>query len=85
VKILTVYYSWTGTTAQIARMIQQGLGEDLEELQAAYARDSVGYPVLSKEAASRQQAKYHEVELDPGHYDLVISAPLYGALISLRP
>ena len=82
-KVLTVYYTWTGTTAQIARAIQQELGGDLEELQATYAPDSSGYPVLSKEAASRGQAKYHGVKHDPGHYDLVIiGTPVWGFNIS---
>jgi len=83
VKVLTVYYTWTGTTAQIAKMIQQELGGDLEELQATYAQNSAGYPVLSKEAAFRQQAKYLELKHDPGHYDLVIiGTPVWGFNIS---
>ena len=82
-KILTVYYVWTGTTAQIARMIQQGLGGDSEELQVAYAQDSAGYPVLGKEAVSRERAKYHAVKHDPGCYDLVIvGTPVWGFNIS---
>ena len=69
--------------AQIARMIQQELGGDLEELQAAYAQDSAGYPVLSKEAASRERAKCHAVKHDPDQYDLVIvGTPVWGSNIS---
>ncbi len=82
-KVLIVYYSWTGATGQIARMIQQELGGDLEKLQAAYDQDSIGYPVLSKEITSRVQAKYHAVKHDPGHYDLVIiGTPVWGFNIS---
>jgi len=81
--VLTVYYSWTGTTAQTARMIQQELGGDLKELRAAYAQDSAGYPVLSKEAAYKELATYHAVKHDPGRYDLVIiGTPVWGFNIS---
>ena len=81
--VLTVYNSWTGMTAQIARMIQQELGGDLEELQAAYARDNIGYPVLSKEATSRERAKCHAVKHEPAHYGLVIiGTPVWGFNIS---
>jgi len=81
--VLTVYYTWTGTTRQIARMIQQGLGGDLKELQAAYVQDNAGYPVLSKEEIYKERATYHAVKHDPGRYDLVIiGTPVWGFNIS---
>ena len=74
-----------GKTAQIARMIQQELGGDLEELQAAYTQDSASYLVLSKEIVSSEQSKYHAVKHDPVHTIWSSSAHLCGGLIFLLP
>jgi len=64
-------------------MIQQGLGGDLKELQAAYVQDNAGYPVLSNEAVSKEWAKCHAVKHDPVRFDLVIiGTPVWDFNIS---
>ncbi len=72
-KALTVYYSRTGTTAEIARMIHKELGGDLEEIQDTRDRSGVlNYLRSALEAAFKKQAKIKEVRYDPGKYDLVV-------------
>ncbi len=83
-KILTVYYSRTDITGEIARAIQQELGGDLEALQDTRDRSGVmGYLHSGLEAALKKQAEIKEVKHDPGQYDLVIiGTPVWSHTIS---
>lgn len=72
-KILTVYYSRTGITADIGRSIHEELGGDLEEIKDARNRDGIlNYLVAGMEAATKKQANIQPAGYDPGAYDLVV-------------
>ena len=83
-KVLTVYYSRTGITAKIARMIHDELGGDLEEIKDTRSRSGAfNYLRSGMEAALKMQAKIQAAGHDPGAYDLVvIGTPVWSHTMS---
>jgi menaquinone-dependent protoporphyrinogen IX oxidase len=72
-KILTVYYTRTGITAEIARLITEELGGELEEIKDTRNRNGVlAYLLSGMEAALKKQARIIKAKNDPGEYDLVV-------------
>ncbi len=83
-KILTVFYSRTGITAEVARAVHVALGGDLEEIKDTRKRDGmINYLYSGMEAALKKPAKIEPVRHDPGAYDLVIiGTPVWSHNIS---
>jgi len=84
VKILTVYYSRTGITADVARAIHAALGGDLEEIKDTKNRSGIiNFLYSGMEAALKKPAKIQPARHDPAAYDLVvIGTPVWAHNIS---
>lgn len=83
-KVLTAYYSQTGITAKIARLINEELGGDLEAIRETERVN--GQWTLTPQAQKisvHSQDRIEEVKHDPGAYGLVIiGTPVWGFQIS---
>ncbi len=72
-KALTVYYSRTGITAEVARAVHEELGGDLEEIRVTRDRRGIsGSLLLALEALLTMKAPIVEAKNEPGRYDLVV-------------
>ncbi|MDO9536040.1 MAG: flavodoxin [Bacillota bacterium] len=72
-KKLIVYYTRTGITAEVARLLNKELGGELEEIKDTRNRKGVlAYLQSAMEAALKKQAKILKTKNDPGEYDLVV-------------
>ncbi len=83
-KVLTVYYSRTGITAEVARALHAALGGELEEIKDTRNRAGIiNYLYAGMEAALKKAAKIEPARHDPGAYDLVIiGTPVWSHNIS---
>ena len=83
-KTLIVYYSRTGITSKVAKLIHEELGGELEEIKDTRNRDGVmAYLQSCMEAALKKQARIKRTENDAGEYDLVvIGTPVWSHTIS---
>ncbi len=79
-KILIVYYSRTGTTEKIAKLIRQHLNCDTEELVDLKRREGIlGNLSGGIDALLQRKTAIRPVSHDPSQYDLVImGTPVWG-------
>lgn len=71
--ILVVYYSRSGTTEKIARVLAEKLEADLEEIVSKNKRKGlIGYLRSGQEAAQKKLTEINKSEKNPSDYDLVI-------------
>jgi len=82
--ILVVYFSRTGTTAQVARSLASALGADLDIIVERRSRDGLrGYFRSAYEATRRILPDIANPARDPGDYDLVIiGSPTWNASVA---
>ncbi len=83
-KALTVYYSQTGITAKIARLINEELGGDLEAIrETELVNGQWTLPPHGQKVSVHPQERIEEIKHDPSGYDLVIiGTPVWGFQIS---
>ena len=80
-KILIVYYSRTGHTEQVAKVLAEKLGADLEKIREKRSRlGFFGYWRSGREAMSGKLPAIEPVERDPAEYDLVVlGSPVWAS------
>lgn len=72
-KILVVYYSRTQTTKNVAKILAEKLGADLEEIKDTVNRmGAKGYLISGRDATLRRLTTLLKSEKNPADYDLVI-------------
>lgn len=81
---LVVFFSRTGTTRKVARLIAKFLKSDLEELQESKSRKGVfGWLRSGRESAFKSKPLIHLTKNDPSDYDLVIiGTPVWAGSMS---
>ena len=81
---LVVYYSRSGTTRRLAKMLARELDADLEEIvDDGDRRGVLGYLRSGLEAALRRVPAIHPLEHDPSTYDLVVvGTPIWNWSLS---
>lgn len=79
-KILTVFYSRTGTTKSVAELISNGLKSDKEEIIDMADRSGVmGWLKGGRDAKQKKLTKIKPIQKDPSKYDLiVIGTPIWA-------
>jgi hypothetical protein len=83
-KILVVYYSRTGTTRSVARMLAERLGCRLEEIVDPTPRSGLrGYLRCMVDIGLRRRTRLSALKEDPSKYQLVIvGTPVWGSSVS---
>lgn len=83
-KILIAYYSLTGTTAKVAKKIQENLNCEIEEIEDLKDRSgALGYLKSCIDAIRKKPADIKTVEKDPSDYDLVIiGTPIWAGTMA---
>lgn len=72
-KTLVAYYSRTGTTKKVAKMIAQKLGAELEEIKDTVDRSGVkGYLLSGRDAMKKRLTTLEPATHNVSQYDLVI-------------
>lgn len=72
-RCLVAYYSWTGSTAKVARAIAAALSADVEDIREVQRRSGLFSFVRSAiEASQRKSSTILSSSTDAGAYDLVI-------------
>lgn len=82
--ILVIYYSRTGTTAELAEAIARPLGADLERIQDTKKREGFfGFMRSMRDAFRRGSSPIRPLSVDPAAYDLVIiGTPDWGQSVA---
>lgn len=80
-KILVVYFSRTGHTAQVARALADRLGADLEPVREARSRKGFWqYFRSAREALAGKRAEIEPARHDPAAYDVVLlGSPVWAS------
>ena len=83
-KALVVFYSRTGTTKKLARIISDILECDIEELIDTKKRSGpVGWLMSTKDGAQKNPTTIRELEKNPVYYDVVvIGTPIWAGGMS---
>jgi flavodoxin len=83
-KVLTVFYSRTGTTRNVAESISKALSCDIEEIFDTKNRTGpLGFIASGREASQKKLAAIQHVKKDPGLYDIVlIGTPVWAGTMS---
>ncbi|PRR78356.1 flavodoxin [Clostridium liquoris] len=83
-KVLVVYYSRTGTTKDVSKIIKEKLRCSVEEIHDAKNRQGiVGYIKAGREGFKKSMTVIKPIKKDPSMYDLVIiGTPVWAAHIS---
>lgn len=78
-KILTVFYSRTGNTGKVAKLISQSLKTDIEEIYDLKDRSGpLGYLVGGRDGMLKKTTQINKQKFDPGQYDLtIIGTPIW--------
>ena len=72
-KTLIVFYSRTGITKKVAKILAEKIPADLEELYDLQDRSGVvGYLKSGRDAMNKKLSKIRALEKNPADYDLVI-------------
>ncbi|MCK4319316.1 NAD(P)H-dependent oxidoreductase [Candidatus Micrarchaeota archaeon] len=72
-KTLVVFYSRTGTTKKVAKMLSVLLKADLEEIIDTKNRNGfINYLISTIDAIQKKYTKIKKTEKDPADYDLVV-------------
>jgi flavodoxin len=72
-KTITYYYSKTGTTKRVAKLIAKKLGSDIEELIDTKNRKGIiGYFVSCFDSKKKKLTQLEKLRKKPSDYDLVI-------------
>lgn len=79
-KTLVVYYSRTGTTEKVAKLISEKLKCDIERIDDFKKRNGAfGYLISGKEASMKQIIRIKPLDHDVKDYDLVvIGTPIWA-------
>ena len=83
-KILLVYYSWTGNTRKLAQKITSKLKCDVEEIyEAGRRRGKLGFMIGGFQASLGMKSKIEKPKKSPADYDFVIiGGPVWADRIS---
>lgn len=83
-KILIVYYSRSGTTRRVAKILSETLNGSVEEITEVRGRNGLyGYWRSAIEARRKQSATILPVKNDPSNFDLVvIGTPVWARSVS---
>jgi menaquinone-dependent protoporphyrinogen IX oxidase len=72
-KALVAYYSWTGTTRQVAKAVATGLGCESEEIREPKPRSmGLGFAIAGMQSSMHLRPRILDVQHDLAQYDLVI-------------
>lgn len=79
-KTLIAFYSRTGTTKKIAKVLAEKLGADLEEIKDTVDRSGIkGYLISGRDAMKKKMTKIDSSKFNPADYDLtIIGTPIWG-------
>jgi len=83
-KVLTVFYSRTGTTRKVAESISKALSCDIEEIFDTKNRAGpLGFITAARDASNKKLTVIRETKMDPSAYDIiVIGTPVWGRAMS---
>jgi flavodoxin len=83
-KALVVYFSRTGNTRNLGRLIADGLGADVDEITERKSRLGIlGYLRSGREAWLKRRADVFPSGVDPSAYDLVVvGTPIWNMSLS---
>ncbi len=84
-KTLIAFYSRTGTTKKIAKVLAEKLGADLEEIKDTVDRSGIkGYLISGRDAMKKKITKLEPARFNPADYDLtIIGTPIWGGNMSV--
>lgn len=79
-KVLTIFYSKTGTTKKIALELKEKLQCDVEEIKELKERKGViGFIKSAYDALTKKLTEIAPIEKDPANYDIIIlSTPVWA-------
>ncbi len=79
-----VFYSKSGNTKKIAKIVSEKLGSDLEEIKDLKNRKGFfGFMISGFEAVTEKPSKIAQIEKNPENYDLVIvCTPVWAGSLS---
>ena len=77
---LTIFYSRTGTTKKVAKLISENLSSDIEEIFDEKNRSGkIGYVKAGKDALRKKLTTLKKYTKDPSSYDLtLIGTPIWS-------
>jgi flavodoxin len=80
-KTLVVYYSRSGNTRQVAEVLAQKMGADLEELIDRHPRKGlVGWLKSGRDAVKEKETELAPLDHSPENYDaIVVGTPVWAA------
>jgi flavodoxin len=83
-KALTVFYSRTGTTRNVAESISKALSCDIEEIFDTKNRAGpLGFIIAGRDASGKKLTVIQQTRMDPSVYDIVvIGTPVWAGTIS---